>query len=133
MPINELYEEVDSSWFGKYIQRNDKSVQKLVNLYFQRLIEHPTDSSLRFTYWGTQLYMITLNFTILPTVFRKSTKKLEDVKSTLANFHNIYILGTTHTWAFVSGDEQVYAQIYNLKRAYPDKYGWMIPVPGEFH
>jgi hypothetical protein len=133
MPVDELYEELDAAWFGDYIQGNGESVQDLANLCLQRLIEHSKDSPLRFAYRGTQSYVLKSNFTILPSEFGKSTKSRADVESTLANFHTIYIQGTTRTWAFVSGDEQVYAQIYNLKRSYPDKYGWMIPVPGEFH
>ena len=132
MPVGELYEGVNAAWFGEWVQNNDRDVQMFANLCLNRLIHHPPEIPLRFAYKNSTSYTKKSDFTVLPTEFNASTKSREDIKQMLAKIYEKYILGCTRTWLFVLGDEQVYAQLCNLKAEYPIKYTWMISILGEW-
>ena len=37
------------------------------------------------------------------------------------------------TFSFVSVDQACFARVWGLKKQFPGKYSWIIPVPGEWH
>jgi hypothetical protein len=61
------------------------------------------------------------------------TKTYEDIEYILENFRVNYIVPYDRICAILGGDFQVWDRMFMLHRKHPQKYHWLVPVPGEWH
>lgn len=61
------------------------------------------------------------------------TVEYAHVEAVLDDFFEDYLQDSDHTFAFVSADQQGWIQMWYLKTRMPQKYTWLIPIPGEWH
>ena len=58
---------------------------------------------------------------------------MQDVTRVLDSFWNQHIALSERIFSFVSVDQACFARVWGLKKLFPGKYSWIIPVPGEWH
>ena len=72
-------------------------------------------------------------FVILDPILNCNTSTYVDVARTLDSFWEQYMAQSDRTFLFVSVDQACFARVWGLKKQFPQKYSWVIPVPGEWH
>lgn len=73
------------------------------------------------------------NFLILTPHVPCNTSTYEGVTYVLDNYWEKYVKKSDRLFSFVSTDQACHALVWGLKKMYPNKYDWVIPVPGEWH
>ena len=73
------------------------------------------------------------NLIILPPIIPCNTSTYVDVQKLLEDFFLQFIASTNRIFAFVSTDQACFALVWGLKLKFPNKFSWVIPVPGEWH
>ncbi len=73
--------------------------------------------------------------TKLEFVMAGTTKQDSDCKDALDRIARIAHAGSygRRELVVLEGDEETYSFMVNLKRSEPNRYGWMLPVPGAWH
>ena len=130
---DELWSDVDRNDFGMWIQSNNDEVFNFANNNWEDFCNRPKNKPLRFLYDGTNSNVQFSDITFLQPIFNKQTLKTEHVKHAVDEFHGDHMAGTTRVCAIISGDFQVWIKLWWLHVNYPEKYNWLIPVPGEWH
>lgn len=128
-----LWSDFDRNPFGKWLQPSPQWATNLANSNFQVFSARPHDRPLKFLYDGTPSFVPTSNVTFLPALPNLQTLTYEDIKIILNNFYNTWVKPFGRIFAIVSGDFQVWDRLFQLHRNNPEKYNWLIPVPGEWH
>ena len=69
------------------------------------------------------------------TIDEGHTATLTDIGKYLAKVMRDLLVGTPAgpAWVIVCGDQQTFALMLELKRKYPESYGWLVPYVGEWH
>jgi hypothetical protein len=49
----------------------------------------------------------------------------------LDGIYQEYLKNTNRSFAFVSSDQQVWIKLFYLTKKQPEKYSWIIPLPGK--
>ena len=73
------------------------------------------------------------NFTILDPLTSCNTATYSAVARVLDCFWIQHMAESERTFTFVSVDQACFARVWGLKKQFPAKYSWVIPVPGEWH
>ena len=74
-----------------------------------------------------------LKFVILDPLIPCNTATYIDCERVLMNFWNNHMATTERVFAFVSVDQACFSRVWGLKKRFPRKFSWVIPVPGEWH
>jgi hypothetical protein len=119
--------------FSKWIAATATESETFSSASWNLFLERPHTIPLRFMYRDTQSTTAKSAVFILPPLFNLQTLTYEDIEIVVQQFYDKYMGGSSRTFAFVSGDQQVWIKLWYLRMRQPVKYIWMIPVPGEWH
>ena len=128
-----LWREVSVNDFGKLIQPSPVDSENFARKCWQAFEARPEEMPLRFLYNTHQSNVRKTDLTILEPHVGLETLTYRDIKIVVDKFFEDYLQHSPRTIAFVSGDQQVWIKLFYLRTEEPQKYGWMIPVPGEWH
>ena len=87
----------------------------------------------KFTVHDEVSYSKKSSFVILKPVLDCNVSTYADVARVLDLFWEQHIATSERTFSFVSVDQACFARVWGLKKQFPTKYSWAIPVPGEWH
>lgn len=128
-----LWKEVTSEKFGKWIHPTPMEAENFAEYCWKVFSLRPPAMPLRFLYTGHPSRVRKSDITILEPLPNLQTLTYQDIEIAVSEFFERYILPSNRTFAFVSGDQQVWIKLWLLRKRQPLKYHWMIPVPGEWH
>ena len=72
-------------------------------------------------------------FIILTPTIPSNVATYSAVEAVLENFWETHIALLERMFAFVSVNQACFALVWGLKKQFPRKFSWVIPVPGEWH
>ncbi len=73
------------------------------------------------------------NIVILPPVVDRETLSYVDVKAVVDDLARVYVIPCLRQFVFMIGDQQVWIKLYYLRKLFPKKYSWLIPIPGGWY
>ena len=130
---DELWRSVDRLQFGHWIQSSAVEARNQANEFFNLVSTHSNALPLKFVFEFMPFTVHKSNFVVLEPEVDTQTLTYQDVEYVLESFHAKHIAGSSRTFAFVSGDQQVFVKLWKLRRDRPQLYDWVVPLPGEFH
>jgi hypothetical protein len=128
-----LWQNIDRVSFGTWIQSNNDNSLEFVSKCWETFINRPGVRPLKFLFENTESNVQKCDFTMLEAIVDRETLKYEDVEAVVEQFWIKYIEPTPRVFAFLGGDQQVWIKLWMLRLKNPNKYHWMIPIPGEWH
>lgn len=129
-----LYESPNRNDFGAWIQSSGHDVIQFTNQNYLHFTLGNTNAPLKYILSYTNISNIRKSqYIILTPELNISTAKTDDIIYLLDDFYAKYIQTAQRKFCFISGDQQTYSHLWKLRKAEPDYYGWLIPLPGEWH
>lgn len=133
VPQDQIWQAVDRNVFGAWIQSNNDEANEFANNNYQLFSNCNKSLPLRFMNDNLPNQVPTSDITFWNPIFHRSTLKNTHVIETVDMFYKEHMQDTSRTCAILSGDWQVWIKLWNMVLSDKLKYGWMIPVPGEWH
>jgi hypothetical protein len=93
----------------------------------------PRELAMKLVYTGSKSKVVKANILILEPKLNVQTLSYAEVVPLVEEFYRNHIANSNRTFAFISGDQQVWIKLWKLRKNHPQKYGWLIPLPGEWH
>lgn len=128
-----MWNDVPRTDFGDWLQNTDYEARVFCVTNFTVFSARKRDKPLRFLFIDTPSNVEASDITFLKPLFDTQTISNNDVQKIVDTFFSEYMAGTPRQFALLSGDFQVWMKLFMLHKRYPEKYGWLIPVPGEWH
>ena len=129
----DLWNEISNKAFGRWMKATADESEQFSESCWKAFLQRPTDAPLCFLYNNTLSRVHKSDVTILEPLANIQTLSYAHVELVVNSFFQQYIQNCDRTFAFVSGDQQVWIKLWLLRMKQPLKYHWMIPVPGEWH
>lgn len=129
----DLWRDVDRVEFGHWLQStNDDAMMFSLDCWV--LFDTRSKSSpIKFLYNGSASEVRKSDITFLEPIINISTNSYQDIRLILDEIANNYIVDTDRTFLIVSGDQSSWIKMWVERKKFPEKYHWLIPVPGEWH
>lgn len=128
-----LWLDVDRIQFGNWLQPSNDEVIASANDNWEIFTSRKDNTVLKDLFLDTEHNVEKSNITFLKPLFHRQTLTYEDVQHSVEIFYYKYIEPHNRQYAIVSGDQQVWIKLWLLHLKDPQKYHWLIPVPGEWH
>ena len=133
LPARDIWRPFSDKDFSRWIAATPAESEQFSTKSWDMFVQRPRNKPLRFMFAGTGSNVHRSEVLILTPMFDLQTLTYEDVEVVVQKFYKENMEGTDRTFAFVSGDQQVWIKLWFLRMTQPIKYNWMIPVPGEWH
>lgn len=128
-----LWTNVSRKDFGDWIQSNDVEYRQFCQRNWEVYRQRQDNMPLRMMYRGELSHANKSDITFIKPIFHRQTLANEDIEYIVQKFYQKHMENTDRTCAVISGDWQVWIKLWVLHVKQPEKYNWMIPVPGEWH
>ena len=131
--VNHIWSKISKEHFMDYMEASFTFCNNLVNL------AHASVQSVYLTNWlkfAPSNPQITLNhndMVILMPLIDCNTSTYAAVELVLERFAQQFIYPSRRTFAFVNSDQPVHNMMWTLRAQNPNKYSWLVPIPGEWH
>lgn len=133
IPSLDIWNDVDRLEFGHWVQsHNDAAISFAESSWKSITLQHNV-MPLKFEPFRGNSKVFRADLKILKPLLNCSTLKYEDIERVVSEFFRKFMHGTARTFAFISGDQQVWIKLWYLRTRQPDKYRWLVPIPGEWH
>ena len=130
----QLWNTLDRAAFGTWLQSYPDEVISFANRNFSLFSTRMESQPLKFIYQDkVDCQVRKSNITYLAPLMDLQTLTYEDIEAAVGDFFDKYVAPQKRQFAVVSGDLQVWEKLFLLHARQPDKYMWMIPMPGEWH
>lgn len=128
-----IWQEEDDDDFLDWCEMSFTIVNDIANNCYRALEDTVEEDQLKYTRYNPYSSIRRSDWVILPPQMGANVSSYDGTAEVLANFHRDHMVGTTRRFAFVSCDQAAFALVWNLRNRKPEKFGWVVPVPGEFH
>ena len=133
VPVNEIWFPIQKVPFVNFMHCDYDFANTTVTNAFKGANSISKHSWLKLAHVEGVCTLQKSDYIILDPLLNCNTATYQDVQVVLANFWDKYMKTTDHTFAFVFVDQACFARVWGLKKQYPRKYSWVIPIPGEWH
>ncbi len=111
---------------------NDESIEFAKEVW-EEFAARDRGEPLKNMYKGRENNLHKNNIVILPPVVDRETLSYVDVKAVVDELARVYVFPFLRQFVFMIGDQQVWIKLYYMRKLFPKKYGWLIPIPGGWH
>ena len=129
----ELWRDVDRAEFGNWLQNTDYNSRLFTLTQFTVFSSRRKGRPLRFLFIDNESNVKKSDITFLQPLFDLQTLSNADADEIVTAFYNEFMADTDRLCAVLSGDQQTWIKFYMMHKRDPEKYRWLIPVPGEWH
>ena len=130
----QLWQPLNRVDFGNWLQSNSTTMVAFIHSAFTAFTNCRPASSLKCLYQDQlENNAHFSDVTFLKPLFNLQTLSYEDILVVVDDFYKKYIEPAGRQFAVTVGDFQVWEKLFLLHVADPEKFKWMIPMPGEWH
>ena len=134
LSLEQLWQPVNRVDFGNWLQNNSIAMVGFINTTFTSFTNRLPTLPLKSLYQDQLSNNAHFSdVTFLKPLFDLQTLSYEDILAVVDNFYKTYMEPVGRQFAVTVGDYQVWEKLFLLHVESPEKFKWMIPMPGEWH
>ena len=133
MRVDKLWHNVNRVEFGEWLVPSNEESLDFAKQVWRDFSNRIGDEPLKNMYTGSDNNLTKNNILILPPVVDRETLSYVDVRAVVDDLARLYVIPFLRQFVFMIGDQQVWIKLYFLRKLYPKKYSWLIPIPGGWH
>lgn len=133
VPASQILDAIDEEDFTDSLCISFDYCNKLANNAYKAMKSTYLNTWLKFAPIRGHSHISRGKIVILPPEMHCNTAKKVEIVRVLDKFWEKYVQGSERSHVWISGDQPIHNQLWTLKHENPEKWCWIVPIPGEWH